>query len=270
MDGLISILLVDDNAGFCSILRDYLNQRSDLNVKGIARDGIEAIEMIKDQEPEIVVLDLIMPNLDGIGVLERVSMMRLKRKPIFIVLSAIGKDIFIQKALKLGAEYYILKPFDAGMLVSRIRQLYGEKYSVKETNKKMHMNSTAAATYPESYSSEQVVTDIIKKMRIQPNIAGYRYLREAVIYSLGISSARKITTKNIYRSIAEKHKTTAKIVSRAIRCAIDSASKKVPTVETNPQGTLSDFNKRKPSNKQTIISLADKARLAITNSIKVQ
>lgn len=262
MDDLISILIVDDNAVFCNVLNEYLNQCGDMVVKGIANDGIEAINMIKELAPEIVILDLIMPNLDGIGVLERISEMKLKHIPIFIILTAIGKDIFIQKAIDLGAEYYILKPFDIDILVSRIRQIHCEKTALPEKNMAVSMNGAQEMAGTEKYNLEQVVTDLIKGMRIPPNIAGYHYLREAVILSMENASLHNSMTKHIYLSIADKHHTTARNVNRCIRCAVDSACKKAQNADIDNQNILNNFNsKSKPTNVQVITLLADKARL---------
>jgi len=120
----ISILIADDNMEFVELLKEYMEQYEDLDVVGTAKDGLQAIEMIKSLKPDVVVLDIIMPNIDGIGVLEKLETHKMERKPIFIMLSAIGQDMFIQKAVSLGAEYYIIKPFDVEVLVTRIRQLY--------------------------------------------------------------------------------------------------------------------------------------------------
>lgn len=265
MDEVISILIVDDNVEFCNVLYDYLSQCDGIIVAGIAKDGIEAIEMIKELEPEIVTLDLIMPKLDGIGVLERVSMMELKQRPIFIVLSAVGKDLFIQKAIGLGAEYYILKPFDIVMLVSRIRQLYSEKVK----NAVIPVNGAADILQTERCSLEQFITGLIISMGIHPNTAGYRYLREAVIISMENKPSHSLLTKQIYGSIAANHNTTARNVNRAIRGAIDRAYKKVRNNEGYNKKTVIDFNcKTKPTNAQMITLLANKAKHESDNFTK--
>lgn len=260
MDDLISILIVDDNVEFCNVLNEYLNQCGGMIVKGIARDGIEAINMIKELAPGIVILDLIMPNLDGIGVLERISEIQLKRRPIFIVLTAIGQNIFVQKAIELGAEYYILKPFDVNILVSRIRQIYSEKVAIQRKN--MDMNGAAEVLETERNNLEQVITGLIKNMGITPNITGFRYLREAVILSVGNPSVLNSVKKYIYSSIANKHNTKERNVDRAIRGAIKSASEKVYNNEVGNRNVIIDHSrKNKPTNVQVITILANKARL---------
>lgn len=144
--------------------------------KLISIDGLEAIEMIKELELVVVILDIIMPNLDGIGVLETISEMRLKHRPIFIVITAMGKDIIVQKAIEFGAEYYIVKPFDVDMLVSRIRQLHSERVAAQVQSRSMHRNGSTVTPDTERNRLEQIVASLIKRMWITPNIAGYRYL----------------------------------------------------------------------------------------------
>ena len=89
----------------------YQNKRI-LIVTGIANNGVEAIKLIEEKKPDLVVLDIIMPILDGLGVLEKLNTMDLDPKPRIIVLSAVGQDKITQRAISLGADYYVIKPFD--------------------------------------------------------------------------------------------------------------------------------------------------------------
>lgn len=263
----ISILIVDDNIEFCNVLNEYLNQCADLSVKGIAMDGIEAIHMIKEQAPDVVILDLIMPQLDGIGVLERISEMQLLHKPMIIVLSAIGNDTFIQKALELGAEYYILKPFDINILLSRIRQLYSEKNDLKRENISVIRNGAEDVSGKENKSMEQIIACLISNMGIAPNIAGYRYLREAIILAVENPMVLKSVNRHIYQNIANKHNTTARNVDRAIRCAVSSVLKKNPNIEMGKWNELINLSgKGKSINIQMITLLTDKALIVMKPS----
>jgi sporulation transcription factor Spo0A len=117
----IKILIGDDNKDFCIILNEYLNTQADFEVVGIAKDGLEVVEQIESTFPDVVILDIIMPHLDGLGVLERLNTMHLEKRPKVIVLSAVGQDKITQMAMTLGAEYYVVKPFDTKELVARIK-----------------------------------------------------------------------------------------------------------------------------------------------------
>ena len=118
-----TILIADDNQEFSQTLASYIREQDDMEVIGMAKDGEEAIDMITNVTPDIVLLDVIMPHLDGIGVLEKMNMIKCDKKPICVMLSAVGQDKITQKAISLGAEYYIVKPFDIELLMKRIREL---------------------------------------------------------------------------------------------------------------------------------------------------
>ena len=121
----VTILIADDNQEFARTLANYIQEQEDMEVIGLAKDGEEAIDMITNIAPDVVLLDVIMPHLDGLGVLERVnnSSSELEKKPICIMLSAVGQDKITQRAINLGAEYYMVKPFDIELLMQRIREI---------------------------------------------------------------------------------------------------------------------------------------------------
>ena len=112
MKGNLSILIADDNQEFSHTLSSYINNQEDMEVIAVAKDGNEAVEMISNTTPDVVLLDVIMPHLDGLGVLEKVNMINIDKKPICIMLSAVGQDKITQKAISNGADYYIVKPFE--------------------------------------------------------------------------------------------------------------------------------------------------------------
>ena len=120
----ISVLIADDNKEFCSILSDYLLNQKNIIVTGTAKDGKEALELIQEKEPDLVVLDIIMPHLDGLGVLEQLRKMDLEKKPRVIILSAVGQDKITQQAINLGADYYVVKPFDIDIFTKRIIEMF--------------------------------------------------------------------------------------------------------------------------------------------------
>jgi two-component system response regulator (stage 0 sporulation protein A) len=116
----INILIADDNREFCEILQEYISTQDDFNMLGVAYNGVEALKMIQDLNPDVVVLDIIMPHLDGIGVLEKLSSMNLTNRPKVIILTTLGQEFMTQRSVELGADYYILKPFDLDVLGTRI------------------------------------------------------------------------------------------------------------------------------------------------------
>src|SRR5690554_4475435 len=117
MSEKISVLIADDNKDFCDIIEQYLEKQDDIDISGIANDGLEALDIMYKTQPDILVLDIIMPHLDGLGVLEKLHESYMDKKPKVVVLSAVGQDKITQRAISLGADYYIVKPFDLDIFV---------------------------------------------------------------------------------------------------------------------------------------------------------
>ena len=166
-DSKISVLIADDNKEFCSILNDYLLNQKDIIVTGIAKDGREALELIQQKQPDLVVLDIIMPHLDGLGVLEKLNGMNMEKMPKVIVLSAVGQDKITQKAITLGAEYYVVKPFDMDVFTKRIREMF-ISYDSQDMGRRMShsplIEREAAATTRGPIDLETEITSIIHEM----------------------------------------------------------------------------------------------------------
>ena len=227
MNDLISVLIVDDNFEFCTLLHKYIDQTGDMIVKGTAKNGLDAVELILKLSPDVIVLDIIMPKLDGIGVLEKISDMSFSKRPICIVLSAIGKDAVVRKAIELGADYYIMKPLDFDDLASHIRRLYKIREHSKTEQQIVCKSKDSQMTGSYSRSLEQIVTVLINNMGITPNLAGYRILREAVILLVNEPEAMKSISKLVYPVLAQRNNMTVRNIDRVIRCAICSARNKL-------------------------------------------
>ena len=178
MSEKIKIFIADDNAEFVSTLVTYLDSQEDLEVVATARDGVEAVDKLTEIETDIAILDVIMPQLDGLGVLEAINE-RLEALPICIMLSAVGQDKVTAKAMCLGAQYYVVKPFEMEVLVKRIRELVKnqpmEKLSpalkeVKTTYIEVEKNLGEIAAKPEKTESEESDLDEEKYGQVVPEI----------------------------------------------------------------------------------------------------
>ena len=123
MSEKMTVLVADDNSDFTMTLSNYLKKAEDMEIIGIARDGNEAYDMAVELKPDILLLDIIMPHLDGLGVLEKLHDTQMEKRPLCIILSAVGQDKITQRAISLGAQYYIVKPFDINVLVKRMQEL---------------------------------------------------------------------------------------------------------------------------------------------------
>ena len=174
----IKILIADDNKDFCDILFEYLSKQNDLEIVGVAKDGIEAIEILSQTTPDVMILDIIMPHLDGLGVLERMHSLDTPRIPKVIILSAVGQDKITQKAINLGADYYVVKPFDFEVFIKRIRQLMGNADSNIQRRRALKDHSFSGLDKPhKNMSIEAEITNIIHEIGVPAHIKGYLYLR---------------------------------------------------------------------------------------------
>jgi len=255
----IKVLLADDNREFCDAIINYLEKHDDIAVVGVAYDGMEAYEKIMSIKPDIAIIDGIMPKLDGLGVLEKLNLNQPQAySPICIILSAITQDKITQKAMELGAEYYIAKPFDLESLVSRIRQL-------KEQIKHPSLTGIGARSQKnKTVNLETKVTSILHEIGVPAHIRGYHYMREAIIMAVDDLDVLNYITKELYPTIAKKCNTTPSRVERAIRHAIEVAWSrgKVDAID-NLFGYTVNNHKGKPTNSEFIALIADRLRLEL-------
>jgi two-component system response regulator (stage 0 sporulation protein A) len=260
----IRILIADDNKDFCIILSEYLNTQQDFEVVGIAKDGLEVVDMLESTYPDIIILDIIMPHLDGLGVLERLNSMNLEKIPKIIVLSAVGQDKITQKALTLGAEYYVVKPFDMEVFAKRIRECVGIKSSDPERKTYIQPTVTTAAPGTTPRELESAITNIIHEIGVPAHIKGYVYLREAITMVVNNMELLSAITKELYPSISRKFNTTPSRVERAIRHAIEVAwGRGRIDVINNLFGYTIHNVKGKPTNSEFIAMIADKLRIEL-------
>jgi len=267
----IRILIADDNQEFCSTLASCLDSQEDMEVIAVVKDGEEAIDMISTKNPDIVLLDVIMPHLDGIGVLEKLNVIKLNKKPICIMLSAVGQDKITQKAIVLGAEYYIVKPFDIEILVKRIRELKDYKPTSNVNLLSKEIKPQYVEINNEGKKSEDnleaLVTNIIHEVGVPAHIKGYQYLREAIIMVVKDIDVINQITKSLYPEIASRFKTTPSRVERAIRHAIEVAwGRGQADVVENIFGYTISASKGKPTNSEFIAMIADKLRLELKSA----
>ena len=265
----ISVLIADDNQDFAYTLSNYINDQEDMEVIGIAKDGNEAVNLISTIKPEIVLLDVIMPHLDGLGVLEKLNKNANPDQPTIIMLSAVGQDKITQRAISLGAEYYVVKPFDIELLIKRIREIKFYKPEpqkdtfVTRDSKKMYIDVDPAKVGSDQ-NLEALVTNLIHEVGVTAHIKGYQYLREAIMMVIKDIDVINQITKSLYPQIASKFNTTPSRVERAIRHAIEVAWGRgdQKTVEKIFGYTISAA-KGKPTNSEFIAMIADKLRLEL-------
>lgn len=267
----VTVLIADDNQEFSKTLSSYLESQPDMEVIGMARDGNEAIEMITNTNPDVVLLDVIMPHLDGLGVLENVNLIKLEKRPMFIMLSAVGQDKITGQEIGLGAEYYVVKPFDIELLIKRIRELKFYKPSQKNNFvgreiKPQYIEISNVDTKTEEHL-EALVTNLIHEVGVPAHIKGYQYLREAIMMVVNDIDVINQITKSLYPQIARKYSTTPSRVERAIRHAIEVAwGRGQQEAVENIFGYTISASKGKPTNSEFIAMIADKLRLELKSA----
>ena len=204
MKDKITVLIADDNPDFANTLTSYIEEDDELEIIAIARDGKEAVEMILNTQPDVALLDVIMPHLDGIGVLEQINAAHMRKFPLCIMLSAVGQDKITQRALELGAEYYVIKPFDITLLLQRIKEIRLYQPSQFKNSNINVANREIKAPYieisPEKKKDQEnleaLVTNVIHEVGVPAHIKGYQYLREAIMMVVNnIDIINKITKK---------------------------------------------------------------------------
>ncbi|MDL2280879.1 sporulation transcription factor Spo0A [Selenomonadales bacterium OttesenSCG-928-I06] len=255
---VIKVAIADDNREFIDVLEEYISREPDIELVGKAHNGEKILSIIESEHPDIIILDIIMPHLDGIGVLEKINSLGSKR-PKIIMLTAFGQENITQRVAELGADYYILKPFNMEVLISRIRQLAG----TQQYNSPLAVNINANKTKP----MDLEVTNIIREIGIPAHIKGYQYLRDAIMMIVAEVELLGAVTKVLYPMIAEKYNTTPSRVERAIRHAIEVAWNRGNIEMINKLfGYTIKIDKGKPTNSEFMAMIADKLRMDIRAS----
>ena len=260
--GKMTCAIADDNERMLQLLGDVLETDPEIQVIGKAHNGEEVLSHIKDKQPDVVLLDIIMPKIDGLTVMEMVNQDKnIKKKPAFIVVTAVGQEGITEDAFNLGANYYIMKPFDNNTLLNRIRYIRNNMGRHPAVNSYKKQNVRTQENDIE-ISLENDVTEIIHEMGVPAHIKGYQYIRESIIMVVKDMDMINCITKVLYPTIAKKFGTTSSRVERAIRHAIEVAwSRGKLEVLDSIFGYTVNNGKGKPTNSEFIAMIADKIRL---------
>lgn len=251
----LKVLVADNSEEFGVQCQKVLSSYG-MNVSLCGKDGIELLEKINAQKPNIVIADIFMPGLDVIGVLNHIKSVSEKERPMVMVLSAIDSSQLEGEVLRAGATYVFIKPFDIGMLAERIIKLSGWKSDARPV---------IAKEGPISDNDlELMITEIIHQIGVPAHIKGYHYLREAIMLSIKNEEVINSITKLLYPTVAKKFLTTSSRVERAIRHAIEVAWDRGDIDVLNAYfGYTINNDRGKPTNSEFIAMIADKIRLRI-------
>lgn len=247
------VILADRDGFYLQRLKRCLERKGDMQVLGMTDSGPALLEMTKELQPDIILMDILLGERDGFWVLE--SLKKDGIDCICIMISAIDSDKLVRQAINLGAEYYMAKPIQGDLLLERIHQLSEHEVGqVKET-----VREEDVADRNPFLHLEGEVSVLLSRMGISASIKGYHFIRKAVILAVEDAEVLVGITKGLYPDIAKMYKTSASKVERAIRHAIDSAWKKNgPQVYFEIAGYLPS---EKPTNGQFIAALSEYFRL---------
>ncbi len=258
---MISVMVADDNREFCNLLSDFMSTQDDIQLVATANNGLDAVDKIYEHRPDVLLLDIIMPHLDGLGVLEKLNAST-QHRPRVIVITAFGQESITQQALRLGADYYVLKPFNIEVLIRRIRDLqgFGPSVVVQEDSTKYLIQDLP------KIDLETEITGMLHEIGVPAHIKGYQYMRCAIAMVVEDMSILNSITKTLYPEIAIRYETTPNRVERAIRHAIETAWERSDVEVINKLFRYTIRNDRgKPTNSEFVAMLADKLRLKLKN-----
>lgn len=252
MTNKIKVLIGDDSAEYGVACANTLRSMG-FFVVARPKDGLSLFEAIKNEMPDVAIIDAIMPNFDAIELMKKI-MNSVYKKPLFIVASTYDNPFIEKQVMENGASYFMLKPFEMKTLGERIMALTGRELQID--------NGISFQKNSGSTSLEVVVTDIIHQIGVPAHIKGYHYLREAIIQSVNDSSKLESVTKVLYPSVAKRFQTTSSRVERAIRHAIEIAWDRGNLDTLNAFfGYTINTGKGKPTNSEFVALITDKIRI---------
>lgn len=264
---MMKVVIVDDNPEVRNTLTEYLGRQSDFEVIGAADNGESGYRMICEKKPDVAILDIVMPKLDGLSLLERLQNTP-DLKTSYVMYSAIGNDKVTQRAFSLGAQYFIMKPCsDLSVIAERLRQV-NTFLNVSHVSSSAMPNGKGAYTAVNENNLESVITDIIHDIGVPAHIKGYNYLRDAIGLCIRDDEFINSITKLLYPTVAKNFSTTSSRVERAIRHAIEVAwSRGREEVLTDIFGYTIDTNKGKPTNGEFIAMISDSIKLKMKQAV---
>lgn len=255
MEKQIKVLLVDNSEHF-GVPCAKTMQDCGLCVETIEKDGKKAVDAICTMRPDVVLMDFFLPRLDAIGVIKSIYTRSLTRIPQFMIMSGFDNPNMEREAILGGADYFVLRPFDAAQMANRILSLCGKQ--LRPTVPEVRY------TVADNGSLEMRVTEIIHQIGVPAHIKGYQYLRDAILMAIEDEDIINAVTKRLYPAVAKKHATTSSRVERAIRHAIEVAWDRGDVDTLNAYfGYTVNTGRGKPTNSEFIAMIADKFRLQL-------
>lgn len=277
---MIKLLIAVNSKDEGKILLDFFNQTNEIEVTAIEYNGQKAYDRILELMPDVVLMNMILPEIDGVGIMERlVANLDIPELPRVVVISSVDNPVIMDCACQTGVDYYIMKPYHLDTIYNRILQLQSSVLKENQNQDRnriqnRNQNPVALRTYESQRKTEwgsgevddstleNEITEVMRKIGVPAHIKGYQYIRTGIIMAVHDIAVLNYITKLLYPSIAKQYNTTASSVERAIRHAIDVAwSRGDAAVLHEIFGCTISTKRGKPTNSEFIAQIADKYRL---------
>ena len=256
MEAKWKVLLADASNEFRGLLQAALEETEEFTVVASVGDGAEAARMVREKQPDLVLMDMILPGLDGLGLLDQIAALKENRPEVIVVSQFVG-DKVVRSAVNRGVYYYMPKPCELDSLIERMRQAM------------LPSGDNAGREEETSQELSAQVTAIIHEIGVPAHIKGYQYLREAILIAVEDIEVINAVTKVLYPEVARRYNTTPSRVERAIRHAIEVAWDRgdLETLQKFFGYTVSN-TKGKPTNSEFIAMIADRLVLQLHGTVR--
>ena len=258
----MNLIIIQSNLNYKEILENRFNENEDYEVIGSTDNGETGVNLIVQKKPDVVILDVVLPKLDGLGVMDKVRKMHLKNKPVMIIVSRINNENIVQAALKRGASYYFIRPINLSLLEQRIKEIYEiekstrtEKHYREETAHYIRVNEEDTR-----YNREAIVTNLMHEIGMPSHLSGSKFLTQAVLLATQDTSKLNAITKCIYPAVDKHNKTTTQRVERAMRNAISNVWSRKHSELMDKMFETEVLESKRPTNSEFIALMADKVK----------
>ena len=243
MDNTVTLVLADANEELRGMLAEEMAKTGEFDVVGTAADGQSALRLVLEKHPQLLLTDLLLPELDGFALIDRIR--ELEERPKVVVLSALYRDEVVTQAMERGVAFFMPKPCEISSLLEQLRRAVA--VGTEETPDR---------------ALERLVTEVIHEVGVPAHIKGYQYVREAIVIAVQDMDVINAVTKVLYPEVARRFSTTPSRVERAVRHAIEVAWDRgdLETLQRYFGYTVSNA-KGKPTNSEFIAMIADRIRL---------
>lgn len=267
------VIIINSDEKYCETLEDTFRESGIINTVGVSTEGYDALRIIKEIDTDVILLDFIMPGIDGLGILDSIKSLDLKNKPAIIMLSSLATDIAVRQAEKLGASYFIVRPFDNKLLCRRINEIYLDKCDndkILNIRDKYLINESVSIYFTEEDMKKNDndiglrISSIMKDIGVPLNLIGYNYIKLAILQTINLKSQpdfqkNLLFTKDVYPYVASLVGKTGKHIQQNIRNTITRTWQRGGQDFINSIfGYTINYTKGRPTNTEFICMMTDK------------